>query len=436
MPLDPGNESTQSMIMKSLPLLTFVFGGMMLHPMAQDLPIRQTLSSATHSIHLEEWSAESDTLTPNGYPTWSIQKTTLHGGKQENVDQVVLRNGILSITVIPTRGMSILKVESAGLNLEWQSPVKEIVHPGFINLQERGGLGWLEGFNEWMVRCGLEFAGHPGKDEFINNVGDKATMDLTLHGKIGNIPASEVEAWVEPGPPAILHLRGKVSERMFYGPQFDLWTEITLAEGASHFTLTDTVTHHGAYPQEMQLIYHANFGPPLLEKGAQLVAPLVKVTPFNSHAAKSIGQYSVYDAPTPGFIEQVYCLRPLADSNGNTSVLLKNASGDKGVSFSYSLQALPYLTLWKNTAPLEAGYVTGIEPGTGFPYNRRVERHYDRVPKLNPGESRSFALTFEILNSRSQVQRVESTIQKIQGQRRIEISDQPEANPATLFPQE
>ena len=31
------------------------------------------------------------------------------------------------------------------------------------------------------------------KDQFINNVGEKAEMDLTLHGKIANIPASEVE---------------------------------------------------------------------------------------------------------------------------------------------------------------------------------------------------------------------------------------------------
>ena len=52
------------------------------------------------------------------------------------------------------------------------SPVKEVVHPSHIDLESRGGLGWLEGFNEWMVRCGLEFAGHPGTDQFINNTGD------------------------------------------------------------------------------------------------------------------------------------------------------------------------------------------------------------------------------------------------------------------------
>ena len=56
--------------------------------------------------------------------------------------------------------------------------------PKYINLEARGGLGWLEGFNEWLARCGLEWAGHPGPDRFINNVGEQAEMNLTLHGKV------------------------------------------------------------------------------------------------------------------------------------------------------------------------------------------------------------------------------------------------------------
>ena len=63
------------------------------------------------------------------------------------------------------------------MRIGWDSPIKEVVHPKFINLESRGGLGWIEGFNEWMARCGLEYAGHPGKDEFITNTGDKGQMD-------------------------------------------------------------------------------------------------------------------------------------------------------------------------------------------------------------------------------------------------------------------
>src|SRR2546425_6787171 len=94
-------------------------------------------------------------------------------------------------------------------------------HPKLINLQARGGLGWLDGFNEWMCRCGLENNGHPGTDRFINNVGDEATMELTLHGKIANLPAQEVEVLVDREAPYRIRLRGRVDERMFYGPKLE-----------------------------------------------------------------------------------------------------------------------------------------------------------------------------------------------------------------------
>ena len=70
------------------------------------------------------------------------------------MELLTLDNGKLKITIIPTRGMGILDVKMDGIRLGWNSPVKEVVHPSYINLESRGGLGWLEGFNEWMVDAG------------------------------------------------------------------------------------------------------------------------------------------------------------------------------------------------------------------------------------------------------------------------------------------
>src|SRR5207237_776857 len=97
----------------------------------------------------------------------------------------------------------------------------------FVNLQARGGLGWLDGFTEMMCRCGLENNGQPGTDRFINNVGDEATMELTLHGKIANQPAQEVEILVEKEAPHRITVRGIVHERMLFGPKLELATELT-----------------------------------------------------------------------------------------------------------------------------------------------------------------------------------------------------------------
>lgn len=150
-----------------------------------------------------------------------------------------------------------------------------------------------------------------------------------------------------------------------------------------------------------------------------------KVVPFNSHAAEGVQQFGAYLAPTPGFIEQVYCMYPWADEMNRTIFLLHNSAADKGVSVEFSLDELPYFTLWKNTTALEEGYVTGLEPGTGFPFNRSVERRFGRVPKLKPGQSRTFTLEYGVHSTATDVQRVVGRISRIQGKRTPEIESEP-----------
>ena len=358
--------------------------------------LRYVLSSAAENVnsgHFELTAADVGDESGN----WSVRKRVLHGGRQEGVEIVEIDSRTLHITVIPTRGMSILEVRGGEVRLGWDSPVKEIVHPQYINLHSRGGLGWLDGFNEMMVRCGLEFAGHPGLDRFVDNTGAEAEMELTLHGKIGNIPASEVELLIDPEPPCRITLRGIVHERMFYGPKLELATELSVVPGQMEFQVSDEITNHGAAPQEFQLIYHANFGMPLLEEGARLVAPVRRIAPMNEHSAESIEDYDVYAGPTPGFTEQVYLIEPYSNRHGYAMAVLMNSAGDAGASLTWKVRELPYLTIWKNTAAEEDGYVTGIEPATGYPFNRSVERDAGRLPVLPPGESRSFDVRFKLL---------------------------------------
>ncbi len=335
--------------------------------------------------------------------SWSVTSKTLHGGKQEGVELITIDNGSLVITVIPTRGMGILDVRMGDIRLGWDSPVKEVVHPSYVNLESRGGLGWLEGFNEWMVRCGLEFAGHPGKDEFINNTGDTATMDLTLHGKIQNIPASEVEVTVDPKPPHRIRLSGTVYEKFFYGPKLKLVAEVSTEPGSDTFRISDAITNEGAFPQEYQLIYHGNYGSSILEANATILTPVKSITPFNAHAAKALATWHTYRGPTKGFIEEVYLFEPIGDSDHKGRAVLRNAAGDLATSVSWDLSQLPYLTIWKNTAAREDGYVTGFEPATGYPFNRKVERKFGRVPKIPAGETRHFTLDYGIHKGKAAV---------------------------------
>jgi hypothetical protein len=387
---------------------------------------RYVLTSVEQNIDVGDWQISARDTGVAPHVAWSVRRQRLHGGKQDGVDLIVVDNGRMTMTIVPTRGMGILRVVMGDLRLGWDSPVREVVHPKYINLDARGGLGWLEGFNEWMARCGLEWAGHPGPDRFVNNVGEQAEMNLTLHGKAANIPASEVEVIIEREPRPRIRVRGRVDERAFYGPKLELWTEVWTEPGSSTFRIEDALTNRSAFESEFQLLYHVNFGPPLLGAGARFSGAIQRVTPFNAHAAKEVATYAEYAGPVRGFIEQVYNLRPFADGDGRSIVMLTKASRDRAVSMGFAVGELPYVTLWKNLTALEEGYVTGLEPGTGFPYPRRLEREAGRVPKLTPGETRRFAIDVGVHGSTAAVTAVDEQIKRIQGGRSTQIDRAPE----------
>jgi len=57
--------------------------------------------------------------------------------------------------------------------------------------------------------------------------------------------------------------------------------------------------------------------------------------------------------------------------------------------------------------------VTGLEPGTGFPNPRPVERAAGRVPKLQGGESYRVHLAIAALTSKAEVAQATSAIQAL-----------------------
>lgn len=375
------------------------------------------LSDAASGTRLENWSVTSADLGFKTATPFTIRKRVLHGGRQEGVELIEVDNGRLHFSVIPTRGMNLYRVASGDVTLGWNSPVKEIVNPAFIELESRGGLGWLDGFNEFLVRCGVEWAGHPGMDN---------GKLLSLHGRMGNIPASKVVVVIDDQPPHRIRVRGLVVEQTFKFADYEMWTEVSTEPGSAAFRIDDTLTNRSDYEREFQIIYHGNFGPPLLEQGSRFVAAAKQVTPFDDYAAKDIDQWTVYRGPTKNFGEHVFNLVPFARTNGSTTVMLQNAAANRGVRIDYDVKALPHFTLWKNTDTMKEGYATGLEPGTGYPYDRAVERAHGRVPKLAPGASRPFGLEYTILFDAAAVSTCEKDIAGIQGDQKTAVDRQPE----------
>ena len=84
------------------------------------------------------------------------------------------------------------------------------------------------------------------------------------------------------------------------------------------------------------------------------------------------------------------------------------------------------MSLWKNTNAEAEGYVTGLEPGTNFPSNRRNERAHGRVPKLAAGASHSATIDFTIHTSAEETKHLAEQIAAIQGDVKPVLDETPE----------
>ncbi len=373
-----------------------------------------TLTDAGSDLWIDSFGVANDSLHLATPHDWSIRKRTLRGGLRNGVDLIEIHNGALSYAVLPTRGMGLWRGEYRGNYLGWRSPVHGPVHPGFVRPNERGGLGWLTGFDEWLCRCGLHSNGPPGEDVCTDKHGRTTRTQLTLHGRIANLPAHLVEVRVNLDPPYELSVLGQVEETGLFWPNLRLTTTYTTVPGSNRLTVHDVVENRSAQPAEMQLLYHCNVGPPFLEAGSRVVMPIREMAPLTARAAEGIDTYDTYRGPTVGYAEQVYAYDPLADGAGRTLALLYNAAADRGLAIRFNCYELPCFTVWKNTAAGEDGYVTGLEPATNYPNFKTFERQQGRVRVLPPGGRWESHWSLEVHDTAAAVTEVLAEIAKLQ----------------------
>ena len=231
---------------------------------------------------------------------FSVRHIIHRGGLSAGVDELRIHNGRLAFAVLPTRGMGIWKAWwDDRLEIGWRSPVRGPVHPRFVPVAEPSGLGWLDGFDELLCRCGAFSNGAPDFDA-------QGRLLYPLHGRIANRPAQRVEIAIEGDQ---ITVTGVVQEVRFHFAKLQLTTRITTRFDQPSLQIDDQVQNLSASAGEMQMLYHINFGVPLLGAGAQLVAPVDTVVPRTPWAAESIDQWQTYEAPRPGRAERVYFCR-------------------------------------------------------------------------------------------------------------------------------
>lgn len=376
-----------------------------------------TLTDRTDRTYVETLAVNPEDVggAAHGY---AVRKHVLRGGPSDGVDIVHIDNGLLRFAVLPTRGMSIWKAWIDGDTIGWQSPVPGPIHPALVPLTDPSGLGWLDGFDELLARCGMESNGAP---EFHDN----GRLRYGVHGRVGNLPAHRVGLEID-GESGRIRLTGAVDEVRFHFYKLRLHTAIETVVGQPWLQVTDTIENLSASPTDAQMLYHFNLGRPWLEPGSQLVAPVKRVVPRDQRAVEDLSAWATYAPPVAGYSEQVHYIELQGDAQQNSAVMLKNAAGTRGVALQFNLQQLPCFTQWKNTIADADGFVTGLEPGTNFPNVRSFETEHGRVMALAGGAKQTLQLRVEVHRQAEDVARAEQEIMKLQTEP-AQIVDQPQA---------
>lgn len=323
-------------------------------------------------------------------------------GASRGVTRVRLRAGNRFADLLPQRGMGIWQADQAGIRLGWDSPVQGPVHPSLVPLHDPGGLGWLEGFDELLVRCGLTSNGAPEHDA-------NGQLVYPLHGRIANLPAGDVQVELDESA-GWISVSGVVEESRFHFRRLQLQSRTSLFVDNPQILIEDTVSNLSDRPAEVQMLYHANFGPPLLEPGSRIVAPVRRLEPRDETARIAIGQWDGFGKPDPQFSEQVYFMDLACDDQGDSLAMLTNRDQSLAVCLEYTARTLPCFTLWKNTAGLADGYVTGLEPGTNFPNPRSTEIEAGRFCELAAGAEVSFRLGMSLLVQSGEIRQIAERI--------------------------
>jgi Domain of unknown function (DUF4432) len=339
------------------------------------------------------------------------RKATLSGGRQAGVELIEISNGIVSLRICPTRGMGIIDGRFRSHFLGWHSPVREIVHPQYINLYDLGGRGSHYGFNEFLNRCGIEWSGEMGNDEVVDNMGNRRSVFLPLHGKVGWTPASRVVLHAQEDS---LILEGDIPEQNVFGVNYVLRTRLTLRHDSSSIEIADSLCNLGALPGEYEMLYHTNFGPPFLDEGARFFGTYDRLIPRDDFAAAGLNDMRRFAGPTAGFAEQVFLFHAAGDSSGLAHQVLCNADESLAAHVSFAIDTLPYAILWKRTAAVEDGYVAGLNPCSDLPNRRFVERKERRVGTLGAHEEIVFRHTTELAEGKSTVKRLIDFVESVE----------------------
>ena len=324
-------------------------------------------------------------------------------GRERGVRGVEVKTGSgLSFLVLIDRGLDIGEADYKGIPIAYVSPTL-YVHPSYFEPER---LGWLRGaFLGLLTTCGLTYLGAPTVD-----LGE----ELGLHGRYSYIPASNVTIDYEwKNDECDVVVRGVVKEVSFFGPNIALYREIRARLGDKRILIRDKVVNEGYEVQPFMILYHFNFGFPIVDEGSKLMLTSKLYVPRDEEAMKDAEKFDELHGPVSGYKEKVYFHEMATDEKGfaYAGIINEGLLDGIGVYVKFRKEQLYRLIQWKMLG--EQFYVVGLEPANCLVLGRAKEREWRTLQFLKPGETREFMLEVGILEGREEIRKFKEKVSKI-----------------------
>ena len=257
------------------------------------------------------------------------------------------------------------------------------------------GIDWLRTFGGGLLTtCGLSHVGGPESDQF----GDRG-----LHGLISNTPA-EIVSIMQPDPRTgnlEMSITGLIRETKPFGPSLELKRTISATLGKATIRIHDEVINKANTAAPHMLLYHFNFGYPLIDAGTDL---LWKGKWHPRHGEENAKIFKANNdfrkCPEPledhlGSGEEVALVDIEADIFGDSVCGIHNSKLGLAVALKFKKEQLPWMANWQHWGKGE--YVTGMEPSTHPLTGQAKAREDGSLIFIEPGEKKTYDLSLEVI---------------------------------------
>lgn len=319
--------------------------------MTTDRAARSDCQAADHPQCLSPQQLRERTVDGRGLA--DIRLLQVEDGPGRGQRLLAIRNAIgIGIEIALDRGFDISSATWRGINIGWNSANGLPWPPHPIDAEE--GIGFYRNLDGFLVTCGLDHIGGPSRtpaDHYIHK--HRREVFHPLHGRISSQRAALSGygiSWSEAEP--TIWAEGLVRQSAVFGENLVLRRRVELAVFGHEIRVLDRIENCGFRPTPHAILYHVNFGYPLLDRHIEISGDI---------CAKAAAAFNGEDkSPCADFVDYY---QPTEISPGQTTsveLLNRNLAGGTVVRLMFKQAELPSFGIWR--AYQSGVYALALEP--------------------------------------------------------------------------